>query len=119
FFHVPGAGNAENHRAENDRADQHLHERDEAVSQGLQLHGPGGIHVAKQSAAHACDQNTAIQMVRQPSHAGTVYRLCKISPLYSKETAGNLDTTFPRMRSRPPALSGKAFRKWQSMSSSR
>ena len=39
LLHVAGAGDAEDDGAEDDRADQHLDERDEAVAERLQLHG--------------------------------------------------------------------------------
>lgn len=39
FFQVAGTGNATDHHAEHDQADEHLYQLDKAVAEGFQLEG--------------------------------------------------------------------------------
>ena len=69
LLHAAGAGDAEHHRAEDDRRDQHLDERDEAIAKRLQLHTGFGAHIADRAADHDRQQHPEIQMSRQLFHA--------------------------------------------------
>ena len=69
LLHVARAGDAEHHGAEDDRRDQHLDQRDEAVAERLQRNAGLGRHVADRAAGDDREQHPEVEMSGQAFHA--------------------------------------------------
>ena len=69
LLHVARAGDAEHDRAEDDRADQHLDERDEPVAERLEPDAGGRIGVADRTARENREQDPEIEMPSEAFHA--------------------------------------------------
>ncbi len=69
FLHVARAGDAEDDGAEDDGRDQHLHERDEAIAQRLELHGVDRIEVPERPAGQDGEDDPEVEVAGKSFHA--------------------------------------------------
>jgi hypothetical protein len=68
--HVSGFGKPEDHRQEDDGADQHFHQVDEAVAERFQRNRRGGRRDAEHAAGDDANEHLEIQPTRESTHKG-------------------------------------------------
>src|SRR4028118_1999249 len=72
LVHVAGPGDAEHHRAEDDRADQHLDQRDERVAERLEGHARRRVDVTEGAAGDDGEQHPEVEVSGQAGQAASL-----------------------------------------------
>jgi len=70
LLQIAGAGNAADHNAEHDQADEHLDQLDEAITQGFELQGQVGEAQAADHAKGEAEHNLEENRTRTPFEHG-------------------------------------------------
>ena len=105
FLQVARAGNAADHHAEHDQADQHLDQLDKAVTQGFELRGEFGKGHAADYAEHQANHDLQENRTRAPSEhgrdlysvpwwfQGLIVVVLPVSPVRGQSTPGIFEIT--------------------------